>query len=196
MIKKYRRGFTLTELIFVSSIELIAIMIAIQLFVSWNKDYKVLASYLNCYLRGREAIDRISKDSRIAIRVMDSYSGYTTTDSSLVLRIPSIDSSGNIIDVNNEFDYIVYRIQGQDLWKKIIPGPLSSRSSYDGILKKSIESLYMESNGTPLSGISHKSSITRITMWVSIVETFMGKDYRINPGTTVKLMNYEWEFVR
>ena len=54
----------------------------------------------------------------------------------------------------------------------------------------------MESNGTPLYGISHKSSITRITMWVSIVETFMGKDYRINPGTTVKLMNYEWEFVR
>jgi len=54
----------------------------------------------------------------------------------------------------------------------------------------------MESGGTPLSVIAHKWTITHITMWISISENVLGKNYKIIPGTTIKLMNYEWEYVR
>lgn len=195
-MRKKNGGFTLTEFLVVALINIIAIVIAIQVFTALNKDYKVLMTYLGSYLKGREVIDIISKDCRIAVRVLDSHAGYTTTTSSLVLKVPSIDSSRNIIDVNHEFDYIIYRIDDGDLWKTVIPGSNSSRSTYDNVLKKSIESLYMARDGVPLSDIAHKTTITHLTIWVSIVETILGREYRINPGTTVKLMNYEWEFVR
>ncbi len=196
MIRRKKRGFTLTEFLVVTFIELIAVAIAVQAFVALNQDYKVLMSYLGSYLKGREAIDLISKDCRIAIRVMDAYSGYTTADNCIVLKVPSIDASGNIIDVNHRFDYIVYRLQGGDLWKTVIPGSGSSRAAYNDVFKKSIESLALAHDGTSFSAIAHKSTITHLTLWVSIVETILGKAYRVIPGTTVKLMNYEWEFVR
>ena len=196
MIKNKQSGFTLMEFLVAIFICIIAIFMAVQLSISLNKDYRVLVSYLGSYLKGREMIDRISKDCRIAIRVMDNYGGYVTTDNCLVLKLPSIDASRNIVDVNNEFDYVIYRIQNQDLWKTVIPGSSSSRPAYDNVLKKSIESLYMAYNGVPLSNVPYKSSCMYITIWVSIAETILGKQYRVNPGTTIKLMNYEWEFIR
>lgn len=195
MIKK-SKAFTLLELLVVVFINLIAITIAVRVFVSLNQDYRILVGYLNSYIKGREMIDLISKDSRMAIRVMDEYAGYATTNSCLVLKVPSLDSSGNILDVNNEFDYIIYRIENGDLWKNVIPGANSSRQAQDRMLKKNIESLHITSKDIPVSNIEQKEAITRITIWVSIAETVLGKKYRINPGTTVKLMNYEWEFIR
>lgn len=184
------------EFMVVVLIEIMAIIISVQIVMSLNKDYRILASYLGSSLKGREAIDAIAKDCRMAVSVMDYHGGYVTTDSCLVLKVPSIDASRNIVDVNNEFDYIIYRMNVGDLWKTVMPGPQSSRLASDSVFKKSVELLYIESNGTPLSSILHKSSITRLTIWISVVETLLGKDYRVNPGTTVKLMNYEWEYVR
>jgi hypothetical protein len=196
MRRSAHKGVSLIEFLIVISIFIITIGIVFQIFTSLNKEYKVLVSYLSAYLKGRETIDRISKDCRIAIRVMDDHSGYTTTDNTLVLKVPSIDGSNNIIDVNNEFDYIIYRIQGGDLWKTVIPGGSSLREAFNGVLRRSMQSLYITSYGTPLSGIPHKSSVTALTLRVTFTETVLGTEYKVEPGTTVKLMNYEWRFVR
>lgn len=192
----HKTGFTLVELLIAAFLIVITIAVSFQAFISLNQNYGIITSYLSSYLKGREIIDEMAKDCRIAIRVMDSFSTYTTTDSCLVLKAPSVDANGNIIDINHNFDYIIYRIYNNDLWKIVIPGTTSSRTGRDNILKKSIESLYITSSGVPLSSISHKSSIPHVTIRISAVETFQGKDYRATPGTTVKLMNYEWGFVR
>ena len=191
-----KRGFTLAELLIAAFIMTIAMVVIFEAFIGINKNARILMAYLGSYLKGREAIDVISKDSRIAVRVLDNFAGYVTTDDCLILKVPSIDAAGNIIDVNNEFDYIIYRINNNDLWKTVIPGTNSARPAYDGVFKKNIESLYISCAGTGLSGIPHKSSVTYLTLWAAISEDILGKDYRINTGTTVKLMNYEWEYVR
>lgn len=196
MRKNHKGAFTVTEFLIVTFLELIVILVMVQMIISINKDYRIISSYLTSYLKGREVIDIISKDCRTAVRVMDSLGTYTTSNSCLVLKVPSIDTNGNIIDVNGDFDYIIYRISGGNLWKTVIPAVISSRASRNGILKKSIESLYMEENGTPMVSIAHKSTVTHFTFWVAVSENILGKNYRVNPGTTVKLMNYEWEFVR
>lgn len=191
-----KKGFTISELLIAIIIVVITIIISFQAFISLRYDYGAITSYLASYLKGREVIDIMSKDCRIAIRVLDSFSSYTATDNSIVLKVPSIDNFGNIIDVDHEFDYIIYRLYQGDLWKIVIPGTASSRPPQNEVLKKSMESLFITSNGVALSQIPHKSSITNVTIRVSAIEEFQGKDYRVTPGTTVKLMNYEWEFVR
>jgi hypothetical protein len=189
-------AFTLVELSIVTAIELAVIVILMQMMVSLNHDYRIATSYLSSYLKGREAIEAVSKDSRIATRVVDSFGGYVTTSNCLVLKVPSIDAYGNIIDVNNEFDHIIYRISNSNLWKTVIPSSVSFRESRNAIFKKGVQSLYMEEDGVPISAIAHKSSITRLTIWFSIAENILGRIYEIQPGTTIKLMNYEWESVR
>lgn len=196
MKRKGTQGFTIVELSVAILIVMLAMGIALQALVSMNKDYRILVAYVVSLIKGREIIDRISKDCRMAVRVMDNYATYTTTDSSFILKVPSVDSPGNIIDVNNEFDYIIYRLEGADLWKIVIPGSKSARSAQSSVFKKGINQFHLAFGGQPLSGIPHKSAITHITMWMGISDFVMGKEYKITPGTTVKLMNYEWEFVR
>ena len=196
MITKGRYGFTIIEFLIATAILLIAIVIAVEITITLNKDYKILMTYMSSYLKGREVIDIMSKDCRMAARVMDQHGGYTTTNNCLVLKVPSVNGAGDIIDVNNEFDYVIYFTNNGNLWRVIMPGGASARLAENGIMKEGIESLYIEHNGTPLSGVAHKSSIPYITMWVSISESVQGTIYTISPGTTVKHMNYEWEFVR
>ena len=195
-MKTYKKGFSLSELLIALFIVVLTITLSMQIFISLNYDYQAVTTYLTSYIKGRQAIDTISKDCRIAIRIMDSFSGYTTTTNCLVLKVPSIDSSHNIIDINNNFDYIIYRLYNGDLWKIVIPGLGSARAAQNKIFEKSDESFTVSSDGVLLSDIPHKSSITHISIAITIAEVFRGKIYRIAPGTTVKLMNYEWEFVR
>lgn len=190
-----KKGFSLSELLIAGFVAVLVIVISIQVFISLNHDYQTITSYLTSYIKGRQAIDIMSKDCRIAIRIVDSYAGYTTTNSCIVLKVPSINSSHDIIDINNEFDYIIYHMKNGDLWKTVIPGTLSARAAYNNIFEKSANSFTVTSNGIPLSNIPHKSLITNITISITVAEMFQGKTYSITPGTTVKLMNYEWEFV-
>lgn len=195
-MRNHTKGFSLTELLIGTVIVILAVIISIQVFVSLNYNYNTVAMYLTSYIKGRQAIDAISKDCRIAIRVMDSYSGYTTTNDCLVLKVPAIDSSHNIIDINNKFDYIIYRLQNGDLWKIVMPVAGSARQAQNTVFEKSAESFSLSSEGTPLSSIAHKSTVTTLTISIKVTEIFRGKAYSITPGTTVKLMNYEWEIVR
>ena|SRR3989338_9323467 len=196
MMKRARKGFSLVEVMVAAFIMVIVMVVVFEAFIYINKNAKILTTYLSSYLKGREAIDFISKDVRMASRVMDAYAGYVTADDCLALKVPSIDASGNIIDVNNEFDYIIYRIDTGDLWKTVIPAASSSRSAFNGVFKKAVESLYMSHAGTGLSSITHKSTVTYLTLWAGIAGDVLGKSYGITTGTTVKLMNYEWEYVR
>lgn len=195
-MRNYKKGFSISELLITLFIAILAISIALQVFVLLNKNYQVVATYLTSYVKGRQALDIISKDCRMAIRVPDSLGSYTTTTSCLILKVPSIDSSRNIIDINNRFDHIIYRLYNGDLWKIVIPGTGSARAAQNKIFERSAETFTVSSDGALLSDIPHKSVITHLDISITISEVLRGKTYDITPGTTVKLMNYEWEFVR
>lgn len=192
----YKKGFSLSELLIATFIAVLAIVISLEVFISLNYDYQTIAAYLTTYIKGREAIDAISKDCRIAIRVMDSFGGYTTANDCLVLKVPSIDSSHDIIDINKNFDYIIYSLNNGNLWKTVIPGTGSARQACNGIFEKSTETFSVTGNGVPLSDIPYKSVVTNVTISITVAEIFRGKAHRVTPGTGVKLMNYEWGFVR
>lgn len=195
--KRKTRSFSPAELVIAIAVILTAIVIISQVFIFLNQNYKVLTGYLQSFLKGREIIEYIARDCRMAVRIMEEYSIYTTGDSCLILKTPSIDASGDVVDVNKDFDYIIYRIDDSgSLWKTVLPGPNSARETQDTVMKKSIGNLYFTHGGTFLSSIEHKSALTCVTLQVMTGDTIPGQRYSVNPGTTVKLMNYEWEYVR
>lgn len=64
---------------------------------------------------------------------------YTTGSTQLVLKLPSLDLSGNIIA--DSFDYYVFYLDQTKLRFKVFPNALSQRTSRDQILSTSVESL-------------------------------------------------------
>jgi len=196
MRRRDAAGFTLTEFLIATFIMLFTVISAYNAFMTFSKDAKILGAYLNSYLKGREVIDLISKDVRMAVRVMDTYGGFVSTDDCLVLKVPSLDEAGNVVNIDEEFDYVVYRLESGDLWKTVMPGSVSARAAYDDVFKKNIESLYITTAEVGLSSVAHKDAVMYVTLQVAITGTVLEKEYNVNAGTTVKLMNYEWRYVR
>jgi hypothetical protein len=60
--------------------------------------------------KSRYPLALIARDVKSAVQVAATWGSYTTSSNTLVLEVPSVDSSGLIIDVNSQFDYVIYRV--------------------------------------------------------------------------------------
>lgn len=120
-------GFSVIEMVIV--VPLIAIMafflsyIGIYHFQTFNSQ----SAELNITDYARTALDDIDNYVRQATRVLSSYSTYTTGTNTLVLQIPSIDSSGQL--VAGTYDNAVFYLSGTDLFRRIYPDASSTRSN-------------------------------------------------------------------
>ncbi|EKD90601.1 MAG: hypothetical protein ACD_30C00112G0042 [uncultured bacterium] len=102
-----------------------------------------------------EISESIKKSSAVAPANLIGSPQFTTDNNTLVLELPSIDSSGNVI--NQTFDYIVITREGQNLSflkKKLFPNPLSQRSPEDKLLATNVSSFtlsYKDQAGNQVS---------------------------------------------
>ena len=81
------------------------------------------------------------------VPITPSPDSYTTTDSSIVLMVPSIDSHGEVI--SSHYDYIVYELrdasQGKDMYRIVKKDASSSRVNEDRVIARYCESLTFSS---------------------------------------------------
>ena len=87
-------------------------------------------SSLRSYIKQTEAVIDHYIDNSIT---------YTSGANQLILKIPSTDSLGNLIDNTN--DYFVFYVNQSYLHLKIFPAALSSRKAADQILSNSVNNL-------------------------------------------------------
>ena len=80
--------------------------------------------------------DTFSRDVRgawsVAATYTDGQTTYTTGDDTIVLELPSIDAQGNVIDVDNTHDAVVYHPDGDRdgvLIREVFPDASSNRAS-------------------------------------------------------------------
>lgn len=191
------RGFTLVELqvaLFVSLITLLAI-ISMYLF-SW-RSFDTGSTLLDVYANSRNAIGWMMKDIRCAKQVVAnvtiSGTSYSTTDNSIVLMVPSVDSSGNVISTC--YDYMVYFLQGSEMRRIVGTDPASSRANEDRVIAKYCSSLVFSSGGVPLSGIANLSTINTVAVYLplnKVAISLSGSGTQIEsiePTTVVRLRN-------
>ncbi|MCL5784717.1 MAG: hypothetical protein M1142_05185 [Patescibacteria group bacterium] len=90
-----------------------------------------------------DALAAIRNNVKLASSVAASYTSgsttYTTSASQLVLKVSSIDSSGNIIA--NAYDFMVIYTDQKILHYKVFPNSSSFRKSADRIFSNSVDSL-------------------------------------------------------
>lgn len=89
---------------------LISLLVTVISIVIWNtyRTSGIQFTRGGLQVEARGTLEQISGQTRQAIQVMNSQDSYTAGASVLIIKLPSIDSSQNIID--NVYDYRVYRL--------------------------------------------------------------------------------------
>ena len=103
-------GFTLIEIIVVIAISIVLILVGSAVFIGNSKFYQNQKGEIAAVNATRAAGDRLSEFARAATDMLASRqfgaATYTTSATMVVLRVPSIDASGNLIA--GAYDYAAF----------------------------------------------------------------------------------------
>ena len=192
--KKFKaKGFTLAEVLIVASVVSLIMTTLLSLYVAGQR-YFINESARADVLRDiRQGLNWLSRDIKEGIQVVSSWDAYTTSANCLVLQVPSVDSNGLIIDVDNEFDYIIYRLNSQfpNRLERIVDAKdgVSSRVDSSRAIITRVDSFLLRSQGVDLSSVSDLSHVSRVDLTLITTQNRLGRTYQETLKTGVKLRN-------
>ena len=104
------KAFTLAEVIVVIALMTILMLVGAGIYLSNNQFYRTTSGELQAINATRSAADRVNEFARGAASGVASYTYnsvvYTAGSDIMILKVPSIDASRNII--NGSYDYVVF----------------------------------------------------------------------------------------
>ncbi len=192
--KKFKsKGFTLIEVLVVVAITSLIILSILSLY-SIGQRYFMTGSARTDVLRNiRQVLNWISRDIKEGIQVLPSWDVYTTSNTCLILQVPSLDSNGLIIDIDNEFDYIIYRLNSEypNRLERIIDGKdgVSSRADTTRVIATEVNSFQVSSGGVDLSAVSDFSQVSSVYITMITTQNLLGRTYQETLNTELKLRN-------
>lgn len=187
------KGYSLIELQVASIIGFITLLAILALYIFSWRSFSIGNTILDVYLNSRNAVGLIATDIRCASQVISSYGPYTTTDHRIVLMVPSVDSTGNAIP--SHYDYIVYQLQGTDIYRIVQHDALSARPNENRAIAHYCSTLTFSSGGVALSSVANLSTVDTVGIYLPINETTIslsgggGAVASITPTTVIKLRN-------
>ena len=125
-----RRAMTLTEMTIATGISSLVAVAAIATMILVQKGTTKALCFSKTANASRILSDLIAKDIRSAIGLDASFGSFTAGADTLILRLPSIDADGYVVDVDNSIDYVVYHPGTADpsvLMRTTTPSGASSR---------------------------------------------------------------------
>lgn len=162
-------GFTLTEVVVASGIAMVVGVLLVSILVSNTGLYYTESSKVQQGLGINDSLSKIRSNIKEAQFIAAQYpeSGspeFSSSANQLVLKLASIDSSGNII--TDTYDFFVYYPDQDKLKLKVFPNDYSEREVGDQILSKNVSSIlfqYFDSTGqvvAPVSAVKVKTTLT------------------------------------
>ena len=192
--KKFKpEGFTLVEVLIIASIISLIMVTLLSLYVAGQRYFIIESARADVLRDIRQVLNWISRDIKEGIQVVPSWDVYTTSSSCLVLQVPSVDSNGLIIDVDNEFDYIIYRLNSQfpNRLERIVDANdgVSSRTDRSRVIVTRADSFLLRSQGADLSSVSDFSQVSSVDVTLITKQNRLGRTYQETLKTGVKLRN-------
>jgi Tfp pilus assembly protein PilW len=179
------RGFTLMETVITIAFSVIIMLAIATLYLNFNKLYLYQQTYVATAVSARDVINAIDAAVLPADAVVSSHTfsgvAITTATSSLVLELPSINSSGDIIA--GVHDYIGFATTSTDLFERVDPGTGSVRvtsSKRVGALVDSLFFGYGSGSATQASVISATTTTKLVTKDGTVQTTLHGQFYLRN----------------
>ena len=198
-LKKFRpmefkpKGLTLVELLVIMAIGSFMVLAMLSLYVAGQRYFMTGSARADVLRDVRQVLNYISRDVKEAIQVLPSWDVYTTSSSCLVLQVPSLNPSGLIVDIDNQFDYIVYRLNSEypNRLERIIDANdgISSRADSTRVIATRVNSFELSSEGVDLSALSDFSQVSSVDVSLIATQNLLGRTYQETLRTGVKLRN-------
>jgi len=135
-----RHGYTLVEVLIASFISTIVTIAVLSMFIAAAKLSVESFMRNQAAMQARSVMDHLTTDARVAVGVESSYGSYTASSSTLILKVPAITATGLPVDIDTNFDRIVYHqgaVNKNDLIRTVITDASSARESGDTVVGSS-----------------------------------------------------------
>lgn len=187
------KGLTLMELL-VTVVVVSLVMTALLSLYSAGQRYFIGESVKLEELRDiRHVQNWMTRDIKESVQVLPSWDAHTASDSCLILRIPSVDASGYIIDIENDYDHVVYRLHPEmpNRLERIVDAKdgVSTRSDTSRFLSTQVSSFLLSSGGVNLSSVADFSQVASVDISLITQQSLMGRSYQETLQTGVMLRN-------
>lgn len=164
--RDFRSGFTLTEVIIVVFVSTVVMLGVFSIYSTFSASYifqnakintsRSTASFLN------EFADNVHQANAIVASKVISGTTYTTGSTTLVLEIPAINSSGDI--VSNTYDYAVLYSTSTYAYRLLSANGSSARNTNTKQYTDTLSNLtFTYDNATPANAASITADITTQT---------------------------------
>lgn len=141
-----RSGFGLIEVIVVIAILGIISGVFIQSYLNSKKTFDIQKSKSALQTETRNSLDQVSKWIKLSNSVLSTLTinskTYTTSDTTLILQVPSIDEDQDIIP--NSYDYVIFKPNAtypDQLQQIIYPDSHSSRDQLDRTINQNLSTI-------------------------------------------------------
>lgn len=151
-----KKGFTLIELLISMTVLSILLLTFSAIFGNSVKTMREQLAQTQAHTDAQTILDRIESDVRKGRTTENSYNSYTLGAQTLIIQIPSVNSSQNIIysGQNALLDRIVYFKSGSELKRVVFANPASVRMNENNTIKT------LSKNITDLNFVYSKINLT------------------------------------
>ena len=183
-------GFTLIETMMSVLLCSVVLGTIISVFMAQHKSFYVGNAYIDLSREARMAMDWMTSDIRWASKLLPSHGPYSKSNSCVILELPSIDpATGDVIDVINKHDYIIYTQNGTNLLRVVYPDASSKRAAETRTAALYVGSLLFSSNGTGLGSIGDPRTIKMLDVTLTTRKTILSQNLSNTLSTAIKLRN-------
>lgn len=173
-MKNAQSGFTLAEVLIVLASSAIVGTILVSILIQGSNLFSHQSTKVNQNLSLNSTSNQINQTIQFASSIASTYTNgsftYSTSNDTIIVRLPSLDSSNNVIE--NKFDTVIIMadpIKPTHLKKLLFPDPSSTRRSENTVLTAQLAYLefkYLNDNGVQTT----PQTATRVEFNVKIAE--------------------------
>lgn len=181
-----KTGYTLIETLVVMSITIVAGVLLVVIMVNstglFTQQSSKVAEGLSVNDSLMQIRNAIKTANSIAVNYTNGAQTFTTGPTQLILKVPSLDSSNNII--SDKYDYYVFYVDQKTLHFKIFPDVLSSRQAKDQIFSTSVDNInfqYFNTAVPPMEVIPINALKVRVTL---TLKQRVGINFETNTATS------------
>ena len=198
--RRHTRGLSLIEVLIGMVIMSIVVLALFSLYTTGQKYFANQDAHVDILNDSRLILTMLSQDIKEAVQVVPGPvdvegTNYSTSANCIVLKVPSVDADGLIIDIDNHFDYVIFRvnpINAREL-QRIVDGKdgVSSRLDGNKLLTGNIDSLVLSFQDADGETVGDYAESAIVDIALTILKKGVQRTYQETMNTRTKLRNKE-----